>query len=154
MTANEELLTTFYRAFQQKDYKTMRACYADDAVFTDEVFVNLNSAEVKAMWEMLCKRGKDLQLEFKNIKADEKKGSAEWIATYSFSKTNRKVTNRIKAEFTFLNGKIKSHRDHFNFYAWAKQALGLPGFLFGWTKGLKEKVREQGKKGLEDFMKQ
>lgn len=152
MTANEQLITTFYKAFQQKNYKVMQECYADNAIFTDEVFVNLNAAEVRNMWEMLCKRGKDLQLEFKNITANEKSGTAEWIATYSFSKTNRKVVNRIKAEFVFLNGKIANHHDHFDFYNWAKQALGLTGVLFGWTKRLKEKVRAQAKKSLTDFM--
>ena len=152
MTPNEQMITTFYTAFQQKKYKVMQGCYADSAIFTDEVFVNLNASEVKAMWEMLCIRGKDLQLEFKNIKADEKTGSAEWIATYSFSKTNRKVVNRIKAEFTFSHGKIINHRDHFDFYTWTKQALGLSGFLFGWTKGLREKVRTQARKNLTDFM--
>lgn len=131
----------------------MQACYAEEAVFSDEVFVNLNATEVRAMWEMLCIKGKDLQLEFKNVNTFENTGSVEWIATYSFSKTNRKVVNCIKAEFVFSNGKIVHHNDHFNFHTWAKQALGLPGFLFGWTTGLKEKVRAQGRKNLMDFMK-
>ena len=152
MTTNEQLLHTFYSAFQQRNYKVMQQCYADNAVFSDEVFVNLNASEVKAMWEMLCIRGKDLQLEFKNIKANEEKGSAEWVAVYSFSKTNRKVINRIKSEFTFYDGRIISHLDHFNFYTWARQALGLPGILFGWAKGLKEKVRTQARKNLLDFI--
>jgi ketosteroid isomerase-like protein len=151
-TTNEQLLTTFYTAFQQRDYKTMQACYANDATFSDEVFVNLNATEVKAMWEMLCLRGKDLQLDFSNIKVNAQTGSAQWKATYSFSKTNRKVVNRIKAEFTFENGKIKRHTDHFNFYSWTRQAIGLPGLLFGWTKAFKEKVRSQARKGLADFM--
>ena len=152
MTPTEQLLTTFYTAFQKRDYKTMQDCYADNATFSDEVFVNLNAAEVKAMWEMLCIKGKDLQIEFNNIQADEQKGSAQWNATYSFSKTNRKVLNKIKAEFTFENGKIKKHRDHFNFYSWTRQAIGLPGVLFGWTNAFKEKVRTQARKNLDDFM--
>lgn len=152
-TANEQLLTTFYTAFQNRDYRTMQSCYADQATFSDEVFINLDGSEVKAMWEMLCIRGKDLQIEFSHIAADEQKGSAQWNASYSFSKTNRKVFNKIKAEFTFENGKIKSHRDHFNFYSWTLQAIGLPGLLFGWTNAFKQKVRLQARKNLDDFMK-
>ncbi|HET6227594.1 MAG TPA: nuclear transport factor 2 family protein [Bacteroidia bacterium] len=152
MNSNQQLLTSFYTAFQKRDFKTMQSCYANDATFSDEVFVNLNAAEVKAMWEMLCLRGKDLQIEFNNIQANDQRGSAQWNATYSFSKTNRKVINKIKAEFTFENGKIKTHKDHFNFYSWTRQAIGLPGVLLGWTNAFKEKVRTQGRKGLEDFM--
>jgi hypothetical protein len=152
MIPNEELLTTFYTAFQKRDYKTMQACYAPNATFSDEVFVNLNAEEVKAMWEMLCIKGKDLQIEFSNINANEQNGNAQWNATYSFSKTSRKVLNKVKAEFTFENGKIKSHRDHFNFYSWTRQAIGLPGILFGWTNAFREKVRAQARKNLDDFI--
>lgn len=152
MNDNEKLIEHFYKSFAQKDYKAMQDCYADDATFSDAVFQNLNSAEVKAMWEMLIKRGSDLQLEFKNVSADEKNGSAEWIATYTFSQTGNKVENRIKANFEFENGKIVKHIDSFDFYRWSSQALGLSGKLLGWTSFLQNKVREKAMKGLADFM--
>ncbi len=152
MTSNQQLITNFYRAFQKRDYKTMQSCYAEDAVFNDEVFSNLNANEIKAMWEMLCIRGKDLQLDFSNVQADEKKGNAEWVASYTFSKTNRKVVNRIKAKFTFHNEKISKHTDSFNFYNWSRQALGITGLLLGWTSLVKNKVHKEAMKNLKDFM--
>lgn len=130
----------------------MQICYADTAVFTDEVFANLNADEVRAMWEMFCIKGKDLQIHFSNVQADETSGNAEWIATYTFSKTNREVSNRIKANFTFANGKIVKHTDHFNFYNWSSQALGIPGVLLGRTSFLKNKVRKEAMKNLKDYM--
>ena len=148
MNPNEQLLTTFYLAFQNKDYNSMQNCYSDNAVFNDEVFHNLNSSQVKAMWEMLIKKGKDLKIEFHNVKADETKGSAEWIAYYTFSATKRKVVNRIKSKFIFENGIIISHKDTFDFYRWAKQALGAMGILLGWTSFIKRKVRETA---MENF---
>ena len=154
MTTNEQLITSFYKAFQNKDYKTMQQCYADNAVFNDEVFKNLNALQVRAMWEMLIKRGKDLKLEFKNVTADDKNGSAEWIATYTFSATKRKVVNHIKANFTFENGKIIKHNDSFDFYKWAKQALGFKGFVLGGTNFLKNKVQQAAMKNLNDFINQ
>ena len=153
MNSNEQLIHTFYSAFQKRDFKNMQACYADNATFSDEVFVGLNAAEVKAMWEMLCIRGKDLQIEFGKMQATDTTGSAEWKATYSFSKTNRRVINRITAHFIFENGKIKNHTDQFNFYTWAKQAFGLTGLLLGWTSTFREKVRTQAKKNLNEFLK-
>jgi ketosteroid isomerase-like protein len=153
MNSNQQLITSFYQSFQKKDYKAMQSSYADDAIFSDEVFINLNAGEVKAMWEMFCIKGKDLQVEFSNIHADDKKGSADWKATYTFSKTNRKVINHIKANFEFADGKITKHTDHFNFYNWAKQALGLKGTLLGWTTLLKNKVRAGAQSNLAAFMK-
>ncbi len=152
MNHNQQLITSFYQSFQNKDYLTMQNYFADEAVFNDEVFINLNAMEVKAMWEMLCKRGKDLQIEFSHIQANEKTGSAEWKASYTFSKTNKKVVNHIIAKFSFSNGKITKHTDKFNFYAWASQALGFTGVLLGWSSFLKNKVRQGARKNLNDFM--
>ncbi|MBK8966501.1 MAG: nuclear transport factor 2 family protein [Lewinellaceae bacterium] len=152
MHANARLLETFYQAFQNKDYATMQACYADTATFSDPVFQNLNAAEVRAMWEMLIRRGKDLELTFSNIQADDRQGSAEWEARYTFSATGRPVVNRIRSEFVFENGKIVRQTDRFSFYNWARQALGTPGLLLGWTGLIRGKVRGMARKNLAKFM--
>lgn len=153
MQSNTTLISTFFKAFQNKDYKTMQNCYAENALFSDEVFINLNVLEVRAMWEMFCRNGKDLQIEFSKIQADDDMVSTEWTATYTFSKTNRKVVNHIKSKFNLADGKIISHTDHFNFYNWASQALGLPGILLGWTPLLKNKIRRDAFNSLLKYIK-
>ena len=152
MTPTENLINRFYTCFKNSDYKGMQACYSDKARFSDPVFQQLSATEVKAMWEMLCKRAKDLDLEFGDIKANETEGSASWTADYTFSQTGKKVTNHIKARFKFENGLIVEHNDHFNFYNWSRQAFGLPGLLLGWTPFMKKKVRASARKGLNAFM--
>lgn len=153
MTNNEELIKTFYKAFQNKDYRAMQDCYADNAVFNDAIFKDLDSKQVKAMWEMLIKRGKDMSLTFKNIEANGNTASAEWVASYTFSSTNRKVINHVKANFIFGNNKILKHTDDFNFYKWSRQALGTPGLLLGWTSYLKSKVSRSAIQGLDAYIK-
>lgn len=150
---NQQLIQTFYTAFAKKDYNTMKSCYADTAIFNDAVFKNLNSTQAKAMWEMLCKRGKDLQLEYGNVIATENGGSAYWQATYTFSATKRKVINNISAEFEIENGKIVKHTDSFSFYTWAKQAFGFTGILLGGTSFFKNKVQKGAMENLSVFMK-
>ena len=152
MSQNKELINKFYTSFQNKDYKTMQDCYANNATFSDPVFENLNAAEVRAMWQMLITRATDLAFEFKNVEADETSGSAEWTAVYTFSATGKKVINKIKANFVFENGKIKEHKDSFDFYKWAKQALGFKGLLLGWTSFLHNKVKQQARNNLIKFM--
>jgi len=149
---NKALVEHFYSCFQQKDYKGMQDCYADNATFSDSVFVNLNAAEVRAMWQMLCLRGKDLVLEYNDVTENATGGTAEWVAHYTFSATKRKVTNRIKAKFVIENGKIVSHIDDFDFYRWSSQALGLVGKLLGWTGFFKNKVRQNAANELDKFM--
>lgn len=154
MHPNEKLINTFYTAFQQKDYKTMQSYYSDNAVFSDPVFTNLNAEEVKAMWQMLCIKGKDLQLTFSNVSANDATGTAQWQAHYTFGATGRKVINKISAQFIFEDGKIIRHQDSFNFYQWARQALGLSGLLLGWTPLIKNKVRIMAGRSLKQFLEQ
>ncbi len=130
----------------------MQECYDANATFNDLVFVNLNAPEVKAMWEMFCVKSKDLVIEYKNINANDTKGSAEWMATYTFTKTGRKVVNLIVSDFTFENGKIKNHTDSFNFYKWASQALGMAGILLGWSGFLKNQIRDEAKRSLKKIV--
>nr|WP_068892742.1 nuclear transport factor 2 family protein [Pedobacter panaciterrae] len=152
MTSNEELIRHFYTSFQNKDVKAMQDCYADNATFSDSVFTNLNAKQVRSMWAMLIKSGKDMRIEFKNISGNQTGGSAEWDAYYTFSATGNKVMNQIKASFLIENGKITKHTDNFNFYKWAKQALGFIGLVLGWTTFLRNKIRTKAKGNLETFM--
>ena len=150
--SNAQLISTFYSCFQKKDYQGMQECYADSAVFNDEAFKNLNGQEVKAMWEMLCKTGKELKLTLGNINETPTGGSAEWTASYLFSKTGKTVVNNVHADFIIENGKIVRHTDTFDFYVWAKQAFGLSGLILGWTPYFHNKVQGAARESLKKFM--
>ena len=152
MHPNQALIHTFYQAFQRKDYETMKQCYHPDAVFNDEAFRNLNAYETGMMWEMLVKNGKDLELEYSGVKADDQQGQAVWVARYSFSKAKRKVVNRIEAAFEFQDGKIIRHTDQFDFHRWARQALGFPGLLLGWAGFFRNKVRAGVRERLKRYI--
>ena len=104
------------------------------------------------MWKMLIERSKgNLKIEFSEVKATEYLGSAQWIASYRFSKTNRKVVNSIAAKFHFQDGLIIKHIDDFDIWKWAKQALGIKGFLLGWTGYMQKKIQEQARMTLKVY---
>jgi ketosteroid isomerase-like protein len=151
MNTNEQLIHKFYSAFAEKDYNTMAECYHPEATFRDEAF-NLKGKQIGAMWRMLIERGKDMRMEFGNIKADESTGKASWQAWYTFSQTGNYVHNIINAQFIFKDGKILTHRDSFDFHRWASQSLGWTGKLLGWTDFLHKKVRATAMDSLEKYM--
>ena len=127
----------------------MNACYAENVAFSDPVFPDLNYEEVCGMWEMLLKRGKDLEVQLDWVHVEGDTGTANWTAVYTFGATGRKVLNRVKASFEFEEGKIVRHRDEFSFYKWARQAFGPSGWLLGATPFLKNKVQRMARKGLD-----
>lgn len=149
---HETLVRKFYDAFARKDFLTMQSCYHPDARFSDPVFPNLSAKEVKAMWQMLLTSSKDLRIEYSSVVADQSKGSCHWEAWYTFSRSGRPVHNIIDASFEFRDGLIFRHTDHFNFYRWSRQALGLSGIILGWTPLIQSKVRATAAKSLAKFV--
>jgi ketosteroid isomerase-like protein len=152
VSQNAELIRRFYSAFEQRDAEGMVACYAPDIRFADPVFPDLVGERAKGMWRMLCARGKDLRIEFRDVSADETIGRAHWEAWYTFSASGRQVHNVIDAEFRFANGLIVEHRDRFDLYRWTRQALGTTGVLLGWTPLVQGKVRRQAARALNSYL--
>lgn len=149
---NDELIQRFYDAFAQRDGAAMAACYAPDARFSDPVFTDLRGEEPGAMWRMLTGRGKDLRVNLLEHQAEGDRGSARWRAYYTFTETGRSVVNEVSASFRFADGLIAEHTDDFDFYRWARQALGPAGLLLGWTPIIRSAVRRRARHGLDEFM--
>ncbi len=150
---NQEVLQQFYDAFQAGDAEKMVACYHDEITFEDPAFGKLEGEEAKAMWRMLIERGGgDTSVEIPAIDADKTKGSSHWIATYAYGPKKRKVVNKVHGSFTFQDGKILTHKDEFDLWAWSRQALGFSGYLLGWSSFMRNKIQASTNKLLAKFM--
>ena len=158
MHPNQATLEKLYSAFALLDADTMATCYAADAAFDDEAFSLRGREQVVGMWRMLCETTKakapgDWKVIYSGVEANDKTGKAHWEADYRFSATNRLVHNSIDGVFEFNDqGLITRHHDSFNFWSWARQALGAPGLLLGWTPFLRQKVRTTAAANLQKFM--
>lgn len=138
----KQCITRFYKAFSNGDAEGMVACYHDDVVFTDPAFGTLKGLDAKNMWRMLIARGGgNLNVQFSEVQASEGQGSAKWIAEYPYGSQKRKVVNHVTAQFIFKEGKIIAHTDSFNLWKWTQQALGLSGYLLGWSGFMKAKIQ-------------
>jgi len=151
MHAHESLIREFYAAFARRDAEAMARCYHPEVFFSDTVFPRLHGQEAGDMWRMLLSRAADLEVTLDEAAANADGGTAHWTARYTFSRTGRKVTNRISVMFAFRDGLIVRHHDSFPFWPWAAQALGPAGQFLGWLPPLKWKVRKDAAKGLAQF---
>jgi ketosteroid isomerase-like protein len=155
MTASTEkdLINQFYSAFANLDAEGMTSCYHKEVVFEDPAFGILKGERAGNMWRMLCQsqKGKDFVVTFSEVEVSEGKGSARWESKYTFSKTGRKVHNKIYAQFEFSEGKIIKHTDKFDLKKWAKQAMGFKGALLGGTAFFKNKLQQQTNGMLAKF---
>lgn len=154
MHPNAALIHNFYDAFAARDAEAMAACYATDIRFSDPVFPHLRGRDAADLWRMLCEAGRDLSIEFDGIEADDERGRARWIARYTFGATGRPVVNEIHASFRFEGGLIVEHDDAFDFRQWARQALGTPGRLLGWSGWMQRRVQARATRRLRAFQLQ
>jgi ketosteroid isomerase-like protein len=148
---NRRLIEDFYTAFKQKDAEGMVACYHEEITFEDPVFGILKGTDAKNMWRMLLASSKDLDITFNNIQLAGDQGKVRWEALYTFSKTGRKVHNKVEASFIFKEGRIWNHRDDFSFSKWSSQAFGMLGLLLGYTRFLKTKIRRNAHASLAKY---
>lgn len=152
MKSPSGLITSFYEAFQELDYTGMASCYHPSIHFSDPVFTDLRGDEAGAMWHMLCERGTDLDVTFRDVETDGENGRAHWEATYTFSKGSRTVHNVVDASFAFRDGLIIRHTDAFDLWAWTRMAIGPTGTALGWSAPFQNKVRTTAMAGLRKFM--
>ncbi|MGH2960617.1 MAG: nuclear transport factor 2 family protein [Solirubrobacterales bacterium] len=151
---NRTLIRTLYEALDRGDGEAMAACYAPTARFRDPAFGELGGEEAGDMWRMLTEGAEDLSVELAEHDADERSGTAHWIARYTFTDTGRPVVNDVRARFRFADGRIVEHVDEFSFFAWSRQALGPLGLALGWTPLLPALTRRRARGRLEAFRAQ
>ncbi|ADY28478.1 limonene-1,2-epoxide hydrolase [Cellulophaga lytica] len=150
---NQELIKKFYTSFSNADVNGMLSCYHDNIIFTDPAFGTLKGDRAKAMWQMLLSKSNGgTQITFNTIKTNKNTGSVHWKAVYNYGPKKRSVVNNITANFTFLDGKIIEHTDSFNLWKWSKQALGISGYLLGWSSFLKTKIQTKTNNLLDKFI--
>lgn len=142
-----------YHGLAAHDGEAMAACYAAGATFNDPVFTGLHDGEAQDMWRMLTSRAADMTVELVAHDATgDGRGTANWVATYVFSATGNRVVNDVQSVFRFdAEGLIVDQQDDFDFWRWARQALGRTGLLLGWTPALLHKVRDRSKSQLAAF---
>jgi ketosteroid isomerase-like protein len=149
---NSELIKQFYASFAEKNSEGMIGCYHPNIVFEDPAFGKLEGERAKNMWRMLIANNKGgIKITYSEIVADEKTGSANWMAEYVFGQTGRNVVNKISAKFEFKDNKIIKHTDSFSLYTWAKQAMGLNGYLIGWTSFFQKKLQKKTNSLLDNY---
>lgn len=142
----------FYEAFGRRDASAMAALYAPDATFSDPTFPGLRGTEVRGMWASLCEGAQELRIELKSVNADDAAGTATWEAWYPFGPSRRPVHNVIHATFTFRDGLVTAHEDRFDFWRWSRKALGLAGWMLGWSGWFQRQVQRVARKGLVRWM--
>ncbi|MBB5205542.1 hypothetical protein HNQ51_002861 [Inhella inkyongensis] len=152
---SQATLEKLYAAFAKADTDAMAECYADEVAFDDPAFSLRGKHEVVGMWSMLCANIRARDFKDWELRAGPFTAStAHWEPIYRFGGAQgRMVHNVIDSRFEFNSqGLITRQWDHFDFWAWSRQALGPAGLLLGWSPLLRNKVRRTARHNLDRFL--
>ncbi len=149
------LVTRFYDAFARLDSEAMLDCLHPEITFSDPLFPNVRKGQVFEMWRMLiasaARHPEDFKLSYEFVFLEDRKAQVHWQASYRYG-GRRKVRNKVLATLTFWDGLIVRHVDGFNFYTWARQALGFLGLGLGWNGKFRASVQAAAAKQLRVYM--
>lgn len=147
MDADRAVIERFFAAFAARDGEAMAQCYRADGSFEDPAFGRLTGAQAGQMWRALMKGAKNFAIESEIKGVENGAWIVDWIARYTFSKTNRPVENHVRSTIVLRDGLIDRQVDRFDFHRWAGQALGLPGKLLGGFSFFQNAVRRKARAG-------
>jgi SnoaL-like domain len=147
MHPNARLIATLYSSLRDDKPDAAAACYAADAHFEDIAFWLDGRELILQMWRLVCSG--DVGVTFDSVVADDQKGRANWVASYTFTDTGRRVINPTTAQFAFRDGLIVNHVDRCEAMAWATQAYPFPRNL---AAGLVGPLRYVAHKKLKQFI--
>jgi hypothetical protein len=150
MSPNQNIIHQFFQSLENRDYKKLQSCYAENAVYNNQVMGLLDIDSTKAMWQLLCTCIPDLKTSYSNIQElDEEYATCLWEEKYTDN--GKLILKKNKAYFRIQDGLIIEHTDGFNFYDWCKQNYGLVGYLFGWSTFMQKRIQKKARKGLIDY---
>lgn len=151
---NEETVYHFYKSLNEGNVDAMLSCYHPEIVFEDPIFGELHGERAMHMWRMLLKRpNSKLRIKVENVHQIRGMVMCLWTAKYEYGKNKRKVYNVVESQFMFKGSKVFEHRDSFHTYMWIKQALGMMGFLFGWSNWYQDLIKKQANRHLDSYIK-
>ncbi|ARU92149.1 hypothetical protein SCLARK_001685 [Spiroplasma clarkii] len=148
---NKEVVVKFFTALSKGDWKLMNNLYSKDVAFSDTVFGELNYSQITNLWEMLLTENPDLSANFKIVE-DGEVVKVQWVMVSKFGQKHRKVILNILSTLEVSKGKIIKHNDHFDFKKWAKQALGIIGWMLGSKQSFKNRIKEEAFIKLNSFI--
>ena len=151
---NSETIYHFYSSLEAGNIEDLLSCYHPQISFSDPVFGELQGDQAHSMWRMLMsKMSSDIKIDVNHVFDQNGRMHCTWAADYPFGKNQRHVHNEVSSQFTFKDNRIITHHDVFDLWKWTRQALGWPGYLFGWSNIMQRKMIERNQSYLTKIMK-
>jgi len=145
MHDHSKLIETFFKAFSERDFNTMKSLAKSSIVYYDPLYGYLNEEDVFLMWESRYGK-KDFTLNYHDIK-DE--GDGYFTVKIEVAYFHKKMIHQqMKAYFKIENGFIAEYSHGFSVHQLCKQEYGLLGNLLGWNRLIQHRIKNDARREL------
>ena len=145
MHDHTQLIDSFFNAFSQRDYNTMKSLAKSTLVYYDPLYGYLNDGDVFLMWESRYGQ-KDFSLTYTCIKDEGDGYFTVKIEVVYFNK--KTITQQIKAFIRVENDLISECSHAFSVHQLCKQEYGLLGHLLGWNRLIQQRIKNDARREL------
>lgn len=145
MHDHSKLIESFFKAFSELDFNTMKTLAKSSIVYYDPLYGYLNDADVFLMWE--SRYGQDgFSLKYTDAK-DEGDGyfTVKIEVVYLQKKA---ISQQMKAFIRIENGLISEYSHGFSVHQLCKQEYGLIGILLGWNRLIQQRIKNDARREL------
>lgn len=145
MQENSELIDSFFKAFSERDFNTMKSLSKSSIVYYDPLYGYLNDGDVFMMWD--DRYGKNgFTLMYHDVKDEgDDYYTVKVEVVYSRKKT---ITQQMKAYIKIENGLIAEYSHGFSVHQLCKQEYGLMGNLLGWNRLVQQRIKNDARREL------
>ena len=145
MHDHSKLIDSFFKAFSERDFNTMKSLAKSSIVYYDPLYGYLNEEDVFLMWESRYSQ-KDFTLNYRDIK-DE--GDGYFTLKIEVDYVHKKIIHQeMKAYFKIENGFIAEYSHGFSVHQLCKQEYGLIGNLLGWNRLIQQRIKNDARREL------
>ncbi|KAJ6531440.1 hypothetical protein DFH09DRAFT_1370587 [Mycena vulgaris] len=155
-SAPADVATAFLTAYSNMDFAALAALTADDFVFQDAAYPNIEGDVARGMyrWFIHDKEKTQMKVIIHDVKPSPTNSSvaiASFTDDYFFNGNH--VINSITSTMVIAGGKVALEQDAYSFEAWAEQALGsLIGPLAAPLSVTKTLIQITARVQLDTFM--
>ena len=137
-----KLIDSFFIAFSERDFNTMKSLVKSSIVYYDPLYGYLNDEDVFLMWESRYSKN-DFRLNYHDIK-DE--GDGYFTGKIEVIYFHKKIIRQ-----QIENGFIAEYSHGFSVHQLCKQEYGLFGNLLGWNRLIQHRIKNDARRELLAF---
>lgn len=150
-TTDEQLIDSFFTAFQQSDTKALLAICHEFFTIEDPLIEHMTGNQAHRYCAWLVTKFTQSQFDYLLKSIDVFHAQVEWSATFQTYSRRKKITLHGRTKFSFVDNKISRLENEFSRRDIYRQLYGTKGYFLPFAPGFTTRFRQMIEKQVADY---